>query len=179
LDINELFETARRGVRHAEESLFEALTERFRLFVEQRIKDPRAREDVVQESLMTIAKKYREVELTRSFAAWSYGVLQNYILHYYRSRQYHTDRFERPSPHSEIQAVSEPDPVLASDLRDCLRELRERKLNQARVLNLLFQGYTVKEVCQRLGLTPNACHIQLSRARAQLKACLKRKRGRQ
>lgn len=176
MDINDLHKRTLKGNAEDEGRLFEALAERFRLFVEQRIEDQKDCEDVVQESLLTVAKKYRQVELTRNFAAWAYGVLQNNLLHYYRSRRYNRARYVSATDSVEANGAVQIDPILESDLRDCLRELCRRNLSQARVLNFVVQGYAVKEVCRKLGLTPNACHIQLSRARASLRACLHRKK---
>lgn len=168
-----MYMIALRGERAAEEALFEALAERFRLFAEQRIEDRAAREDVVQESLATIAEKYRVTEFSSSFAAWVYGVLQKKIQRYYRAKGYYNDRYED----SPAQAVSLPDPGLHIALSACLKELCRRSTSQARVLNLAFQGYTVSEICARLKITPNACYVQLSRARAHIRDCLRRKKA--
>jgi len=173
LDINEMYMIALSGDRDDEEALFQALAERFRLFAEQRLEDPAACEDVVQESLATIAEKYRCMEFSSSFAAWVYGVLQKKIQRYYRAKRYYMDRFEN----SPAQGVSRPDPELQIALLACLRELCRRSTSQARVLNLVFQGYTISEICARLGLTPNACYVQLSRARAHIRDCLERKKA--
>lgn len=172
MDINQMYMIALTGDRDDEEALFRVLSERLRLFVEQRVEDDVACEDVVQESLAAIAERYRSVELSSSFAAWVYGVLQKKLQRYYRDKRYHRDRFED----SSTDRVSRTDPALRAALVDCLRELCRHNEGQARTLNLVFQGYTISETCSMLGLTPNACYIQLSRARAHVKACLEKKK---
>jgi len=167
-----MYKVALKGGQKDEEALFHVLAERLRLFVEQRVENRSACEDIVQNSLATIAGKYRTTEFTSSFAAWVYGVLHKKLQHYYRAKRQYHERFEDLS----TPEVSTADPALQATLLACLRELCRRSTSQARALNLTFHGFSISEACARLGLTPNAYYIQLSRARSYLRACLKRKK---
>ena len=126
MDINDLLTQARRGEPGAESQLFETLTARFRLFVHQRLRDKCDCEEVVQESLLTIAREYKTTEFTTSFAAWAYKVLDYRILAQAKKSQTTANR-EQPLPDEDWRpetATEETNPDLKRKLLDCLRHIR-------------------------------------------------------
>jgi DNA-directed RNA polymerase specialized sigma24 family protein len=80
LDLNNLYRLARLGDKAAEQQLMGHLTVSFHLVAQHRLWDEQEAEEVVQEALVTILTKYREVEIETSFGGWTYGVLQNKIM---------------------------------------------------------------------------------------------------
>jgi RNA polymerase sigma factor (sigma-70 family) len=175
LYINELYNAAREGGKKAEDRLFESLSVSFRLFVRQRIRDEQDAYELVQEALMTIARKYREIEIQSSFSAWAYRILEHILLRYYRSKEVRGRAFSS-APDDEVRPASvEPDPTLKSRLLDCLKKVSTTRLRHARVITLHFQGYSTEEICRRLGgITTGNFYVLLSRARSMLELCLEK-----
>ena len=80
--------------------------------------------------------------------------------------------FARSSDETVQQAGQEIDPTLKSRLLDCLRKLSKTRLAHARILTLHFQGFSVPEICDRVGISSNNLYVRLSRARKLLANCL-------
>jgi len=172
LNINALQNLARLGDRATEEQLFQRLTESFRVFVQQRIQSQEDGEEIVQEALITIAEKYREIDFTTSFAAWAYRVLENKLLDYYRTKQRRESRITTRADGDATGSSWNPDPEFKRRLLNCLQSVAAANHRHAQILHLHYQGYSAAEVCAKLSLTKNAAYILLSRARAMLKSCL-------
>ena len=170
MSISELHKAVQSGSEIARKQLFKKLSESFKLFVQQRIRDKEDAEEVVQEALMTIAAKMDKTEFTVSFASWAYGVLENKLLHYYRSKKYRISRFVTIEGVEGVAA--QLNPTLKHKLLDCLRKIHSANQRHARILNLRYQGYRTEEICSRMGITSNNVYIILSRARSMLKRCL-------
>lgn len=173
MSINTLYNRVRDGEPGAEDRLFERLTDSFRLFVRQRVWSDEDVEDIVQESLIAIAGKYRGIEFETSFAAWAYKVLENKTLDYYRKKQCRESKFAQIAS-DESSVAEKPNPGLRRKLLDCLRKINGANGRYARILNLQYQGYSTDEVCERMDLTRNSLYILLSRARSMLKLCLQK-----
>ncbi len=164
---------ARKGGSAEEQRLFAVLTDIFRLFVQQRVWSRQDCEEIVQETLTTIAEKYRGIEFETSFAAWAYRVLEHKILHYYRTKRCRESKFAHPPEGVEIATTEPFNPNLKRKLLDCLRQISRGNRRHARILTLRYQGFSAEEICDKLRITRNNAYIILSRARAMLKRCLK------
>lgn len=173
LSINSLYEKINAGDNSAEEQLFSLLTVRFRLLAYHRIWNQRDAEDVVQNALLTVLREYRSTAISVSFAAWAYKVLDNKVLSYIKSKkQTVVDIVEDPP-----EPASRPGDVASNNLfriklLDCIRKVRKVNVRYGRAVLLHFQGYTTKEICKMVRVTPQNFYMILSRARAMLKRCL-------
>jgi len=173
LDINSLQNTARTGDRLAENQLFEYLLARFRLFAQRKLVDREDSEEVVQDALKTVFEKYRDIDFEISFVAWAYRILDNKILSFHRTRKRRREHQEDLAREA-VSAQTSPDSDLESRLLDCLRKLNEVNGRHARILVYKYQGYSVVEICDRLGLTRTNLYTLLSRARSLLERCLEK-----
>ncbi len=174
MSINALHKQASDGDRSAEKQLFDALTVSFRLFAGHKIQNRDDAEEVVQEALMVIARRYQEIEFEVSFAAWANKVLENTVLKYYRSKGVRQRVFDGTTDGMDEGASYQVDPMLKARLLDCLREVSKTRLRHARILTLHFQGFTVAEICRRLSITVNNFYVTLMRARNLLAECLQK-----
>ena len=174
LDTNSLYRAFRSGNGAVREQLFQILGESFRLFVQQKVGGKDDAEELVQDALTTVAEKIDSVEIEVSFAAWSYGVLENKLLNYYRHKKTQRDRFVQLSDDDRSGSSQHPDPDLKLRLLNCLKKISEDNIRRARVLNLHYQGYSVDEICERFELSRNGVYVLLSRARSLLKTCLEK-----
>ena len=174
MDINALYEKSRDGTKDAEEALFQALSVRFHLFVSRKVMNEEDGKEIVQDALMTISANYRNIEFTTSFSAWSYKVLQNRILNYFKMKKRHVISYEaEPTDNKDLSRWS-GDPQFTTDLLDCLAKIGRTNRTFARALSLKFQGYAAEEICRKLEVTPGNFYVIVSRARSLLKKCLER-----
>jgi RNA polymerase sigma-70 factor (ECF subfamily) len=174
LTINDLYTAFVEGDKSAEGELFQRLSRAFLYFVSQRIEDSRDAEEVVQETLLTIAGKFRSIDITSSFSAWAYKILEFKLLHYYRHKRTRDRYMERYTLDESTSAESSPDHTLRRQLADCLRKINRVNNRYARILNLRYQGYSTNDIVKRLRVTPANMHNILSRARSMLRLCLEK-----
>lgn len=174
MNINKLHKEALRGDSESINKLFSELLERFRMFVQNRIWDKSDIEDLVQDTLMTINEKYRNIESGTNFAAWAYKVLKNNMLNYFRTQKYKSRREAETANGGDPPSPWFSDPLLETKMKECLQKISRAKIRYVQVLDLHYQGYTVDEICSQLKITSNALYISLSRARSLLKLCLEK-----
>jgi RNA polymerase sigma factor (sigma-70 family) len=172
LNINVLYKQACAGDKKAEERLFQHLLDSFRLFTQQRLWNQTDADEIVQDALMIIAQKYKEIEIKSNFAGWAYQVLNNKIMDFVKIRRIRADILARVSVSLGLQSSYRTDPLLEARLLECLKKTGQANHQYARILNLHYQGYATSEICRKLGLKRDYFYVSLSRARAMLAACL-------
>jgi RNA polymerase sigma factor (sigma-70 family) len=174
MNINDLYQKACAGGTDAEHHLFQNLSARFRLVARHRIWHREDAEEVVQDSLAIVVRKYREVNIESSFAAWAQRILDLNILEYIRKKGQLSKRFE-PLPEEDTTSMADhPNPSLKLKLLNCLKKLSRVNRRHARILVFIYQGYGVEEVCEKLELTVNNYYSVLSRARSMMETCLEK-----
>lgn len=174
LNINTLHSQASQGDSGAEEKLFELLTARFRYFAQLKIRERQDVEEIVQDALMTILKKYRDIDFNVSFSAWAHKVLSNKILDFHKIKTGHRSKLEDIIQTGKHSAPLNQDNALEKDLLHCLKQINAAYKRHARVLNLRYQGYKVAEICSKLKVTRTNLYSILSRARTMLETCLEK-----
>ncbi|MCP4706251.1 MAG: sigma-70 family RNA polymerase sigma factor [candidate division Zixibacteria bacterium] len=172
MNINELYAQLLNGNKSSETQLFDKLRERFGLFLQHKITNEADAEDVLQNTLVVIARKYLNMAFDTSFSAWAYKVLEFNILSYYRTKGRQRDKLERLTAHHNEATMEMPDADLKRRLLNCLKKVNEVNIRHARILNFSYQGFDIEQICEKLGLTKNGAYILLSRARAKLKNCM-------
>ena len=167
VDINFLYQTARNGDKQAEEQLFSVLAVRFGILANHRIWNEQDAEDVVQNALAVVAREYKGTVISVSFAAWAYKVLDNRMLSYFKGTRQDVTVADNDPPD-----MSGTEPMFKIRLLDCVKKVRRAHAKYGQAVLLHYQGYTTREVCERLGVTSQNFYMILSRARVMLKRCL-------
>jgi RNA polymerase sigma factor (sigma-70 family) len=170
--LNHLFEMAQSGNPDSESELFEYLSARFRLFARHRIWNPTEADEVVQESLLTICREYKSLDVAVSFSAWAYKVLDNRLLNLLEVKR----RRQNRTAEDNFEPDSVPGPTADVGLRrrllDCLKKIGAENRKYSRALNLHAQGYGTDDICRRIGIGENTFYSLLHRGRALLQKCL-------
>ena len=174
MKLDELFRKTVNGDASSEEDLFRRLSVSFHVIAQHKIWDKSEAEEIVQNALMTVAQKYRSLSTDVSFGGWAYKVLNNKVLDYIKSKKTAKGQAVEVQIDCSNLSVDDPDPILKSKLLECLRKIGKANKYHARILNLHYQGYTTKEICERMGLKPNNLYVRLSRARSLLELCLEK-----
>ncbi len=173
MDINDLYTKSINGDIQAEKLLFQHLSVSFRMFALQRVRNKQDIEEVVQNSLMVVFNKYKDIDIKTNFASWAYKVLKNQLLSYYKAK-----RLPKNSNQSLLIDYGKEYDEDNSDLRvrlfECIKRINNVNKNFARILNLHYQGYSTDEICEKLELSVSNFYTTLSRARTMLKICLEK-----
>lgn len=174
MDIDAVYKSALTGNRQAETQLFAELTDSFHILARHRIENEQDAQELVQDVLLTVAQKYRELQVEKSFAAWVYKVFEHKLFTYYRSKQTRRRKVVYMEDCDQATLTSASDPELKRRLLHCLEKIARTNDRYAKILNLRFQGYSGAEISTTLGYTKNSILSSLSRARAKLKTCLEK-----
>ena len=170
--IDELYKLVAGDDQKAEDELFAALADKFRLFAHRKVWNSQEAEDIVQNALMVVTTEYRKVEIETSFSAWAYKIIENRLLGYIQKRRREKGRNVPDDSFAYLAGSWTPDPVLKMKLLNCLRKIGSSNRRYARILNLHQIGFSRSEVCKKLGMHLQQSYMVMSRARAMLRECL-------
>lgn len=174
MKLNELYLLAVKNDKKAEQNLFDSLFVRFCIFVEQKGLERLDVEDIVQNSIAVILKKYKTVDFEYSFSAWAYGVLNKEILKYFKTKSRHKDLLEKNKLNISLISNYNPDPELRHRLFSCLEKLANHNLRYFEILALKYKGFDTDRISTQLDIKTNNLYVILNRARSLLKDCLER-----
>lgn len=173
VDLNELFKLVQANDKTATDLFFKTLTARFRLFTRLRIRNEQDVEEVVQNSLLVISDKIKNIEIERSFTAWAYKILENRIKTFFAKKATVT-KYEVDETATNVAGLSADENLTKRQLLHCLSLISEKHPAYARILNLHYQGFTTEEICARLKITATNLYSILSRARSLLSYCVEK-----
>jgi RNA polymerase sigma factor (sigma-70 family) len=171
--VDQLLALARQGDKKAEEALFDFLLVRFTLIAKRRLGEEEAR-DAAQDACLTVLQKYRTEAPAEKFEAWAYGVLRRKIGNQYQKQDVRgkimgdVARIEETAQDAEGATAA----LIRRRLLGCLRLLVRDFPRYARVLTLVYQGFTTAEISRRLRVKPGHVYVLLNRGREMLGACI-------
>ena len=174
MNINKLHQLARDGDIEAENKLFKDLSDSFLIFAQHRLWDKADVEEIVQDTLMTITAKYKEIEFETSFSAWAYKVLENKLMSFLRTKQSRDDKIQQLTEKKKAYSNWTPNPTLQLKLKECLQAVSKYSGRYARIINLSYHGFDANEIGKRLKIRRNNVYNLLSRARRLLRICLEK-----
>jgi RNA polymerase sigma-70 factor (ECF subfamily) len=147
-----------------------------RAFIGSLVRERLARDDVFQEVAMTLWQQADQYDPARSFGAWARGIAANKIL----QRRHQDQRFPVVLPPEAIQAVLDAfdrTEAAAAGRREALAECLKRLPDEPRrLLTLRYEeDLNVEEIARRVSRTLDAVYRALSRIRAALEECVRRR----
>ena len=160
--------------------IFSAIRVRLAAVVQYRIRDEKAREDVVQEAMLVLVEKYPSLPSKETAWLFAMRVLHHKVGDYYRRWQRQEGRLVGLD-HAEAEGVSDaragaprPDEILErSEVEDRVRRAIDELGPECRRLVLgLLDGQSRPALAAELNKTIDALYKQLSRCTAQLRALL-------
>src|SRR5260370_3738892 len=143
----------------------------FLSFLQARLGDSAAAEDVLQAAWLKAAGKADTIRDDEGSAAWFYRLLRNAVADVRRGAA----REGRALADGKLASSAEEDPALNEAVCQCVSALAETlKPAHARLLHRVdLDGASVPEVAGEEGITPNNAAVRLHRARAALRDKLK------
>ena len=174
-----LLERARSGDRQALEDLLARHQRQVYRFGLKMCRDPEDAEDVLQDTLLAMARGVRDFRGASSISTWLYTIARSYCIKKRRKSKFAPAETQSLDSSGGVDAVQLPDPGKRPD--DALADSEVRRaLEQAigsldpkyREVLLLRdeEGLTAPEVAEVLGISLQAVKSRLHRARLQVRA---------
>ncbi len=139
-----------------------AYRDQLRHFIQRRIADPQAAEDVLQTVLLKAIEQLDTLQNTERLRAWLYQIARNSIADYHRCRR------SMPLPENiPIEAGADDASSLGCDLLHAVDNLPS-KYQQALLLYEI-EGVPQKEIAERLDLSVSGAKSRVQRARQMLR----------
>jgi RNA polymerase sigma-70 factor (ECF subfamily) len=169
-----LLAAARAGDQHALETLLERHQAQVYRFGMKMCRDPEDAKDVLQETLLSMARSVRDFRGASSLSTWLYTIARSFCIKKRRRSKFAPD--EERSLDSDVTAEAQhladpgrhPDEALAGKQVEMALEQAIAALEPTYREVLLLrdaEGLTAPEVAEVLGLTPQAVKSRLHRAR--------------
>ena len=167
-DQNENFETLMRqslaGDQHAYATLLRKTAQLFRPYLAKRLSFGNEVDDLMQEILISIHKARHTYDGNRPYKPWAYAIanfrLQDFL------RTHYSDQLRHAVDFDELEETLE-DFVTESGLsyESISAEVQKLPEKQAIILQLMHQeGYTAKEVAEKMGMNESAVKVAAHRA---------------
>ena len=177
-DQNDNFETLMRrsltGDQRAYADLLQKTSRLLRPFLARRLSFSNEVDDLMQEILISIHKARHTYDGNRPYKPWAYAIakfrLQDFLRTHYSDQLRHAEDFD------ELEEIL-PEHVTVSELsyESISAEVQKLPDKQASILRLMHQeGYTSKEVAEKMGMNESAVKVAAHRAYKVLRKNLER-----
>jgi len=169
---DELIDGCVRRERAAQQQLYDLYSSKMYAICFRYVRDPMQAEDILVTAFTKIFEKINQFKGEGSFEGWIRRIMVNEALsHLRKARMMYLE--------TEIdQADREPDYDKLSDhleAEDLLNLIEQLPAGYGLVFNMYaIDGYSHKEIAERLGISENTSKSQLSRARTYLQKMLAR-----
>jgi RNA polymerase sigma-70 factor (ECF subfamily) len=172
---------AQQGDHRAYHQLLTAITPLIRNFIRKRLFDSQLVEDVAQEVLLGLHKMRQSYDPKQPFETWLFAIIRYKTIDAMRQISRKSTReagslddalsglaetIEHPTANTEAAAWRH-------DLKKALSQLPDKQ--QEIVTLLKVEGWSVKEVAQRMEMTPGAVKVSAHRAYKLMRALLEEK----
>jgi RNA polymerase sigma-70 factor (ECF subfamily) len=145
-------------------------------YIHSLVRDLEDAEDLFQQSMLVLWKKFSEFDRRQSFLAWGCGIarleVSNYLRVRSRSRLYFSDNLNSLLVDAEVAFGREEFESQRDALRQCVQKLRER---DRELLNTCCgEAHGVAAAAQATGRSPQSIYNSLRRIRRALFECIQR-----
>ena len=151
------------------EHIWEAFHAPLRQFIRARVPDDTIAEDILQDVFLKIHQHIDALKDGKKLESWVYQITRNALIDYYRSHEQSKESLETPEALELAEDLPDDDVVseLFPSVRAMVTNLPERD-RQALILTE-YQGFTQKELSERLGISFSGAKSRVQRAREKLK----------
>ena len=172
--LEHLMTLALAGDKRAYSSALQQSSQMLRGYLSKRLSNKNAIDDVLQEILISVHKARHTYDGRRPYTPWLFAIaryrLQDYLRTHYKDHVYHAAELG-DAENNSFSDVTEPELTYES----IKEEIGQLPKKQASILHLIHgEGYTAKEVADKIGMTESAVKVSAHRAYKILKEKLKR-----
>lgn len=164
IDYMELMRLSLAGDKQAYSKLLQQSAILLRPFLIKRIKNFQDVEDILQEILISLHKARHTYDGNRPYEPWLYAIA-NYRLQDYL-RKHYSDPLRQAGEIEEAENISSSDVTeIGFSYESISGEIEKLSGNQPKILKMIHSdGYTAKEVAQKMGMTESAVKVSAHRA---------------
>ena len=166
----QLIKQCRQGKERAQQAVYEKYADRMMGVCMRYLKDHDAAQDVLMTAFMKVFERISQFRDEGSFEGWIRRIMVNESLSYLRKHQNMSVEvnIEKASREPDYQSLA--DHLVTEDIMKMICSL---PVGYRTVFNLYaIEGYSHKEIAQRLEISENTSKSQLSRARSYLQSLL-------
>ena len=165
--IDSLLEGCKKGNRIAQEGLYKSLSSKMMGVCLRYAKDSEEAQDILQMGFIKVFQKVSDFRGEGSFEGWIRRIMVNTAIETYRKNLRSMNVVSIDEVYDQAQTTFDMNGLETKDLLNLIQEL-------ASGYRLIFkmyviEGFSHREISQRLGITEGASKSQLSRARGILK----------
>jgi RNA polymerase sigma-70 factor (ECF subfamily) len=159
------------------EELTQWLSPQLRTYLRRMVQNATDAEDLLQETLLRIARGLPGFEGRASVKNWAYRIASNVAIDFIRrSKRSTLIEFDESAAGEEESVHDEDDPLVLDEMNECVRQVIDGlppRYRAALVLHHL-QGKAAAEIAQILEITPANTKMRIHRAKARLREALDR-----
>lgn len=162
------------GDKRAYAELLQETARFLRPFLARRLNFGAEMDDLLQEILLSIHKARHTYDGNRPYKPWAYAIAKFRLQDYWRV--HYADQLHHAVELSEVENELQ-EPVTKSDMsyESISGEVEKLPPRQAEILRMMHQeGYTAKEVAERIGMKESAVKVAAHRAYKLLRKKLER-----
>ncbi len=164
-----LMAKGQEGDEDAYNELFDRVKALLSVYLKKRIYRPEEVDDVLQEALLSIHRARESYDPARPFLPWMYAIAQRRVVDYVRQqgrRSVHEGPHTALDPDDLAAAAPESDREQEREIEVALNDLNKK---QRRIIRLIkFEGWSMKEVAEELGMGLSAVKVSAHRAYKRL-----------
>jgi RNA polymerase sigma-70 factor (ECF subfamily) len=162
--LSDLMRRAQDGDRRAYEDLLGEVALLVRAYTRKRIRQPDARDEIVQDTLLAIHRDRHSYDPARPFGPWMYAIAHHRLVD-------HVTRLRRRSENevmvdADLEETTPPQ-TLSRFLRQALSRLSSKQREIIHMLKL--EGYSVAEIASQTGLSQSAVKVTAHRGYKKLR----------
>lgn len=143
------------------------LCDRIGAYLKRRVFDPIRAEDLLQETLLRIAKQERSIGSIRNVEAWAIRIARNVLVDDLRKNKAKLEEFVDQIPSEEEREEANYNSDVGRWLVGYISELPEAYGEAVRLVDL--EGIPQKEAAKRIGISYSGFKSRVQRGRAMIK----------
>lgn len=168
-DLEMLMRQAQDGDKYAYADLLRETARFLRPFLKRKLNAESEVDDLLQEILLSIHKARHTYDGLRPYRPWAYAIAKFRLLDYLRI--HYADHLHSAVELSEIESTLHENVTQSRiDYESASEEIRKLPEKQMLILQMMHQeGYTAKEVAEKIGMSETAVKVAAHRAYKALK----------
>ncbi|MDO8988446.1 MAG: sigma-70 family RNA polymerase sigma factor [Sideroxyarcus sp.] len=173
-DLEALMRLSLAGDQRAYATLLRETTRLLRPFLSRRLRFSNEVDDLLQEILLSIHKARHTYDGKRPYKPWAYAIAKFRLLDYLRA--HYSDQLRHAVDFDDLEEnLHEPVTETGMSYESISGEVQKLPEKQALILQMMHQeGYTAKEVAEKIGMNESAVKVAAHRAYKVLRERLER-----
>jgi RNA polymerase sigma-70 factor (ECF subfamily) len=154
--------------------LFRKNEKRIYVYILSAVANRSIAEDIMQETMLVMWRKFVEFELGTKFSAWGYQIARFLVLDYYRKKQSDVVRFDSYALEKIMDSSANANDIddKSDALHVCMKKLPE---DMQKLIRLRYAGgHTIKQVAEKVGKPIHGMYKHIAKIHFLLQGCIEK-----